>query len=90
MSRLWSATIGAVIVVLAFVLNPTADQHRARIKAAISDRSLVSKAFGVGALTAFVSSYSSLGIASYATVNGRVVSIGALGIVYVRDLAPQN
>lgn len=88
MSRLWSAAIGAAVVVLAFVLNPTADQHRERIKAAISERSLLSKAFGVGALTAFVSTYSSLGVASYATVNGCVVSIGAFGIVYVRNLAP--
>ena len=90
MSRLASAAIGAAVVVLAFVLNPTPEQHRAKIKAAISERSLVAKALGVGALTAFVSSYASLGVGSYATVNGRVVSIGAFGMVYVRDLAPQS
>ena len=54
----------------------------------VSERSLVAKAFGVGALTAFVSSYTSLGVASYTTVNGRIVSIGAFGLVYVRELAP--
>ena len=85
MSKLWSAAAGAAVVLLAFVLNPSPERHRARIKDAISGRSEVAKAFGVGALTAFVSTYTSLGVASYTTVNGRVVSIGAFGIVYVRD-----
>lgn len=89
MSRLLGTAIGAVvIVVLAFVLNPSPEQHRAKIRAALSERSLVAKTLGVGALTAFVSSYTSLGVASYTTVNGRTVSIGALGVVYVRDPAP--
>ena len=88
MSKLLSAAIGAAIVVLAFVLNPSPERHRTKIKEAISERSLVAKALGVGAITAFVSSYTSLGVASYATVNGRIVSIGAFGLVYVRDLAP--
>ncbi|HSB99207.1 MAG TPA: hypothetical protein VLE45_04780 [Burkholderiaceae bacterium] len=89
MTRLLGTAIGAVvIVVLAFVLNPSPEQHRAKIRTALSERSLVAKTLGVGALTAFVSSYTSLGIASYTTVNGRTVSIGALGFVYVRDPAP--
>ena len=90
MSRLFSAAIGAAAIALAFVLNPTSEQHRAKIKAAIAERSLVAKALGVGALTAFVSNYASLGVGSYTTVNGPTVSIGAFGMVYVRDLAPQN
>ena len=90
MSRLLSAAIGAALIVLALVLNPTPEQHRAKIEAAISERSLVAKALGVGALTAFVSSCTALGIGSYTAMNGRTVSIGAFGIVYVRDLAPQN
>ena len=90
MSKLLSAAIGAAVIALAFVLNPSPERHRESIKAAISERSLVAKALGVGAITAFVSSYTSLGIGSYATVNGRVVSIGAFGMVYVRDLAPQS
>jgi len=90
MSRLLSAGIGAALVALAFVLNPSPEQHRTKIKAAISERSAVAKVLGVGALTAFVSTYSSLGVASYTTVNGRTVSIGAFGVVYVRDLSAQN
>ena len=88
MSRLLSAAIAAVAVaMLAFALNPSPEQHRARIRAVISERSVVAKALGVGALTALVSDYRSLGVASYTTVNGRTVSIGALGFVYVRDPA---
>jgi hypothetical protein len=90
MNKLLSAAIGAAVITLAFVLNPSPEQHRAKIKAAISERSLVAKALGVGALTAFVSSYTSLGVGSYTTVNGRTVSIGAFGLVYVRNLAPPN
>jgi hypothetical protein len=78
----------AALLVAAFLLNPTPEQHRAKIRSVVSERSLVAKAFGVGALTAFVSSYTSLGVASYTTVNGRIVSIGAFGLVYVRELAP--
>ncbi|HTP73433.1 MAG TPA: hypothetical protein VML58_14535 [Burkholderiaceae bacterium] len=86
MSRLLGSVAGAIVIVaLAFLLNPSPEQHRARIKAVISERSAVAKTLGVGALTAFVSSYTSLGIASYTTVNGRTLSIGVLGIVYVRD-----
>jgi len=78
----------AALLVAAFLLNPTPEQHRAKIRSVVSERSLVAKAFGVGALTALVSSYTSLGVASYTTVNGRIVSIGAIGLVYVRELAP--
>ncbi|HVN99601.1 MAG TPA: hypothetical protein VMT49_06130 [Steroidobacteraceae bacterium] len=89
MSRLLGAAIAAVAaVMLAFALNPSPEQHRARIRVVISERSVVAKALGVGALTALVSDYRSLGVASYTTVNGRTLSIGALGFVYVRDPAP--
>ena len=88
MSRLGIAVGAVVLGALAVVFNPTPEQHRERIRSALSERNLVSKALGVGALTAFASNYTSLGIASYTTVNGRTVSIGALGMVYVRDPAP--
>lgn len=88
MSKLLSAAAGATVIALAFVLNPSAEQHRTKIRAVISERSVISKALGVGALTALVSTYSSLGVASYTTVNGRTVSIGAFGVVYVRELSP--
>lgn len=77
------ALIVAVAVVLAFVLNPSPEKHRAKIKEAIAERSPLAGMLGVGVLTAFVSSYHSVGVASYTVVDERVVTIGAYGIVFL-------
>lgn len=78
-----TVVITATVVVMAFALNPTPDQHRAKIKASIAERSPLAGLLGLGALTAFASNYHPLGVASYTTVNDRTVSIGALGMVFV-------
>lgn len=75
--------IAAALLVLAVVLNPSAEQHRARIKETISERSPIAGALGIGALTAFTSTYHSLGVASYTTAGERTVSFGAFGMVFV-------
>ena len=71
------------LVLLAIVLNPSPERHRAEISAAIAERSPIAKALGIGSLAAFVSSYHSLGIASYTTAGERTLSIGVLGMVFV-------
>ncbi len=73
----------AILVVAAFALNPSAERHRARIKEELSERSPLARFLGLGSLTAFVSTYHPLGVASYTTVNDRVVSVGVLGMVFV-------
>ena len=73
----------AVILVLAVLLNPSPERHRARIKAVIAERSPLQGALGLGALTAFTSTYHSLGVASYSEAGGRTLSWGAFGMVYV-------
>jgi hypothetical protein len=78
-----SVLAAAAIVALAFVLNPSPERHRLKIKEAISERSPVAGALGLGSLAGFASSYRSLGVASYTTVGERTLSIGALEIVYV-------
>lgn len=78
-----SAVIGGALVAAAFVLNPSPEQHRAEIRQAIAERSQLAGLLGIGALTAFASTYHPLGVASYTTVNGRTVSIGAFGMVFV-------
>ncbi|HZY18040.1 MAG TPA: hypothetical protein VFE82_06120 [Ramlibacter sp.] len=78
-----TAVAAAVLAAAAFLLNPTPEQHRAKIRSTIAQRSPLAGAMGLGALAAFTSSYHSLGIASYTTVNGRISSIGVLGWVYV-------
>ena len=77
------AAILAAVVVLAFLLNPSAERHRARIKEAIGDRNPVARVLGVGALAAFAANYHSLGVAAYTQAGDRTLSVGALGLVFV-------
>lgn len=77
------AAIVAAFVLLAVLLNPSPDRHRARIRQAIGERSLLAGALGLGSLAAFASTYHSLGIASYTTAGDRTLSVGALGMVVV-------
>jgi len=86
MSKSTTALLVAVaIVLLAFVLNPSAERHRAKIKEAVAERSQLNKALGVGHLTAFVSKYHTVGVGSYTTVDDKVRSVGAFGMVFVAD-----
>jgi hypothetical protein len=75
----------ALLLALALVFNPSAERHRSAIKAATADRSPIAGALGLGALTAFASTYHTWGLLSYTTANERVLSVGALGFVYVRQ-----
>lgn len=78
-----SLIVLAVAVVLAFLTNPSPERHREKIKDTLSQRSQLNQVLGVGALTAFVSDYRSLGVVSYSEVNGKLVSVGAYGMVFV-------
>ncbi len=78
-----SALVTAAVFVAAIVLNPSAEAHREKIKQATSERSPIAGALGLGALTAFVSTYHSVGVASYTTANGKTLSWGAFGMVFV-------
>lgn len=76
-------TVGAIA--LAFPLNPSAEKHREKITEAISARSQVERLLGIGHVASFVSQYHSLGVASYSTINNKLISIGAYGMVFVTD-----
>ena len=82
---IWSLGILAALLALAFLFNPSAEQHRAKIRAAVSERSPLAGALGLGSLAAFVSNYHSLGVASYTTAGERTLSWGALGMVFVAE-----
>jgi hypothetical protein len=79
------AITAASVTAAGFLLNPSPERHRDRIRSAVEERSPLAGALGVGALRAFVSEYHSLGVASYTTVGEETVSIGALGLVFVLD-----
>lgn len=87
-TTLVAAVLAAAITAAAFVFNPSPEQHRTKIKEAIAERNPLSGALGLGVLAAFTSTYHPLGVASYTTVNGRTVSIGAFGLVFVVDSSP--
>ena len=73
----------AALLLLAAVLNPSPERHRARIKEVVGERSPVARVFGVGSLAAFASSYHSVGVASYTTAGDRTLSVGVFGVVFV-------
>jgi hypothetical protein len=75
-------TFGAMLV-LALLLNPSPERHRAKIKESIAARSPVAGALGLGSLAAFASTYHSLGVASYTRAGERTLSVGVLGMVFV-------
>lgn len=76
-----------VLIAAAFALNPSPEKHREEIRKAIAERNQLAGLLGIGALTAFASSYHQLGVASYTTVADRTASIGVFGMVFVRDQA---
>jgi hypothetical protein len=76
------STLGAVLV-LAFLLNPSPERHRAKIKDGIGARSPIAGALGLGSLAAFASTYHSVGVASYTRAGDRTLSVGLLGMVFV-------
>ena len=80
------AAAGVALAALAVVLNPSPEAHRAKIKQDVASRSQLAGLLRLGDLTAFASSYHSLGVMSYTTVNERWVSVGAFGVVWVADL----
>lgn len=82
--------LAAVLVVIAAVgvlLNPSPQKHRDTIRDDMAQRSEVAKLLQLGRITAFFSEYHSFGVGSYTTVNGAVVSVGAFGVVFVRENA---
>ena len=56
------------------------------IKEAVANRSPVARVLGIGAIAAFATTYHSWGLCSYTTTAERTISIGAFGLVHVRDL----
>lgn len=82
-----SAVVIAALIALAVALNPGPEVHREKIREVVAQRSPVAGLLGLGALTAFTSTYHPLVVASYTKANGRTLSIGAFGAVFVLDPA---
>jgi hypothetical protein len=78
-----TAIVVLVAIILAFVLNPSAERHREKISTTVAERNPIAGLFGAGAITALTSGYYSLGVASYTKANDRVVSVGFMGMIFV-------
>jgi hypothetical protein len=71
------------VLVLSMALNPSGERHRSALREAVSERSPIAGALGLGALTSLVTEYHSIGIASYTMLDAHVMTVGAVGLVYV-------
>ena len=80
-------TLATIIITaaLAFALNPSADQHRKKIKESVAESNQIKSLLGVGHLKAFASEYHSLGVASYTMVDDELTSVGVFGVVFVLE-----
>ena len=75
----------AAVLAAAVALNPSPERHRAEIRQAVAERSPLAGLLQLGSLAAFLSSYHSIGVASYTTADGRLLSVGAFGVNDVFD-----
>ena len=86
MSLFVKAGVAALVLAAVAVLsNPSPERHRARIQEAVAERNQIAGWLQLGRLAAMASSYHSLGVASYTTVNERWLSFGAFGVVIVAE-----
>lgn len=79
----WGLT--ALIIGLAFALNPSEAQHRAKLRAAVEAKEPISQLFGISALVTLDVKYQSFGFMSLTTRGSRNVTLGMYGYVHVFD-----
>jgi hypothetical protein len=75
------------ILVLAFAMNPGAEAHREKLKSEIAARNQLAGLLRLGNLAALATTYHTLGVASYSTIDDKTVTYGAFGIVFVPNLS---
>lgn len=77
--------LGAAVIalLLLFATNPSAATHRRHIRDAFGNAHPVANLFGLGSVSAAAVAYHSDGLWSYTEFDGRKVSYGALGMVFV-------
>lgn len=80
----YTVTIAAlVLVILALVLNPSAERHQKAMRSSGSERGLLEGA--MAQFTSLTAEYHSLGLVSYTKVSDKVASVGVLGMVFVME-----
>ena len=70
-------------VFIAFVLNPSGEKHRAKIKENTANQSSLLGVIGVGQYKALVSRYNSYGVFSYTKIDDQIATVGFLGAIFM-------
>ncbi|MGI9627977.1 MAG: hypothetical protein ACR2QM_14160 [Longimicrobiales bacterium] len=78
--------VGLAVAILLVVTNPTAKAHREAIAGELRAERPLAGAVGLGALGAQLPEYRSAVLCSYTISGDELVSIGALGMVWVTDI----
>jgi hypothetical protein len=68
------------------ITNPSRERHQQAIRDVITHDHPIASLFGLGQIASGLPEYHSFGFFSYTTVDQDVVSIGAVGYVWVKDL----
>jgi hypothetical protein len=81
-------TLIAVLLVglILALTNPSLERHQQAIRDVITHDHPIASLFGLGRIASRLPEYHSFGFFSYTTVDQEVVSIGAVGYVWVKDL----
>ncbi len=77
-----TAVAASALTAAAFFLNPTLEQHQAKIRGAVAEQQPLAGALGLGLLQSWTARYHSLGVVSYTTNEERVLSVGGFGLVF--------
>jgi hypothetical protein len=89
-SPLLVAIVVLAVLILLAVTNPSAEAHRKAISTDYEKERPIAGAVGLGALSSRLPEYRSVVIGSYTTEGDVVVSVGALGMVWVVDVEVED
>jgi hypothetical protein len=76
------------VLAIAALLNPGKAKHDETIRQQVKQQSPIASLLGAGRLASWVADYHSIGIASYTTIDGDIVTIGAFGMVVQAPARP--
>lgn len=81
------AALGFVAALACVAANPSPERHRDAISEAITARSPLAGALGLGFLKSHFPKYRSWLVCSFTTLDGRLTSAGTLGQVWINHRA---
>ena len=80
----WFIFLGIILV--AFATNPSEEAHHARIRQTVSARDPIAGALGGGRVASMMTTYQSIGVASFTKSGRSIVTVGAFGMVIAVEI----